>query len=75
MPEVRLKLAVEAHAFATLTRPGMLGPVSAANLARIVKGMNAFGVLGGAISMAAIRFGDKPGLIDERGSRRRPRRV
>ena len=63
-----LRIAVEAHAVVTLTRAGMLGPVSPANLSRISKGLNAYGVLGGAISMAAIRFGDKPALIDERGT-------
>lgn len=59
------RIAVEAHAVATVVRAGMIGLDP--TLPRALHAMNAFGPIGGAIRSAALRFGDRTGLIDELG--------
>jgi fatty-acyl-CoA synthase len=60
--------AIEARAAAQLYRAGMLGGGSLAETRAGLKALGDFGQLGAAAPVAAIRHGDRPGLIDELGS-------
>lgn len=62
------KLAVELHALATVSRAGLIGLESPRRLLAISRAMKDYGTLGGAITVAALRHGDRAGLVDELGS-------
>ncbi len=57
----------EAYFAAVCIRSGMLGPELPHRVAQTLLAFERFGLLGGAISMGAIRHGDRVGLIDELG--------
>ncbi|GAB0108589.1 long-chain-fatty-acid--CoA ligase FadD2 [Nocardia sp. JMUB6875] len=60
------RAAVEAHAVGTVVRAGMV-PLDS-TLPAALRAMTAYGPIGGGITAAALRFGDRVGLIDELGS-------
>jgi fatty-acyl-CoA synthase len=57
----------EAYFVALCARAGLLAPELPHRVAQIVLAFERFGMLGGAMSAAAIRNGDRVGLIDELG--------
>ncbi|MDQ6821722.1 MAG: acyl-CoA synthetase [Actinomycetota bacterium] len=61
------RLGDEAYFAALCVRSGMLGPQPPHRLAQMVLRFERFGLLGGAVGQAAIRYGDRPALVDERG--------
>lgn len=62
------RLPTEAQALMTIVQSGMVGPERADRLVSMVRTLERYGPLGGAISVAAIRNGDRTALVDERGS-------
>jgi fatty-acyl-CoA synthase len=60
--------AVEARAFGEMIRAGMVGGGSLSDTRTALKALNQYGQLGAAATVAAIRHGDRTGLIDELGS-------
>jgi hypothetical protein len=58
----------EAYFVALCARSGLVGPEWPHRIAQVLLAFDRFGMLGGAISTAAIRHGSRIGLIDERGS-------
>jgi fatty-acyl-CoA synthase len=62
------RLPTEAQALMTIVQSGMVGPERADRVVAMVRTLERYGPLGGAISVAAIRNGDRPAIIDERGS-------
>jgi fatty-acyl-CoA synthase len=63
-----LRLSTEARALVTLVNAGMLKPERPDRLAAMYRAFERYGAIGASLSAAAIRHGDRPGLIDERGS-------
>jgi fatty-acyl-CoA synthase len=61
-------IATELRAIRPVVRAGMLGPAGPRGLARMGRALRDWGPVGGAITVAAVRAGDRPGLIDEHGS-------
>jgi fatty-acyl-CoA synthase len=60
--------AVEARSAALAWRAGMLAVESPARTASILRAIERLGQIGAAIEIAAIRHGDRAGLVDELGS-------
>jgi fatty-acyl-CoA synthase len=60
--------AIEARAVAEMYRAGMFGGGSLSDTRRALRALGELGQLGAAVVVAAIRHGDHPGLVDERGS-------
>ena len=60
--------AVESRALGHAYRAGMVGFEGPSRALAIFRALDRLGQLGGAIAIAAIRHGDRPGLIDERGT-------
>jgi fatty-acyl-CoA synthase len=58
----------EAYFVALCARSGLIAPELPHRVAQIAIAFERFGLLGGALSAAAIRNGDRVGLIDELGS-------
>ena len=61
------ELAVGAESLTTLARTGILAPTRPDKLARMGLELRRRGPLAAACSVAAIRYGDRPALIDELG--------
>ena len=59
---------IEARAAVVLRRAGMLGGESPRATLRGLRYLNGLGQLGAAAPIAASRYGDRPGLIDELGT-------
>jgi fatty-acyl-CoA synthase len=59
--------AVETHAVAHAFRAGALGVDSPRRTRQVLKALDHYGPLGATIPIAAIRHGDRAGLIDELG--------
>jgi fatty-acyl-CoA synthase len=57
----------EAYYVALCVRSGLVGPEFPHRVAQIMFAFDRYGMIGGAMSAAAIRSGDRIGLIDERG--------
>ncbi len=57
----------EAYFVALCARSGLVGPEWPHRIAQMLLAFDRFGMLGGAMSTAAIRHGSRVGLIDERG--------
>jgi fatty-acyl-CoA synthase len=57
----------EAYFAVLCIRSGMVGLDPPHRLAQLVRGFDRFGLLGGAITAAALRHGDRNAVIDERG--------
>ncbi len=71
MPEVQTLLrrgALESRAAVHAWRAGMIGVDPPRRALEIFRAMDRLGQLGGAVAIAAIRHGDRVGLIDELGS-------
>ncbi|MQA26073.1 MAG: AMP-binding protein [Micromonosporaceae bacterium] len=66
--KIAKRAAVESHALATVARAGMLGVAPPGKMAGMLHGLTAFGPVGGAITLAAIKHPDRPGLVDELGT-------
>ncbi|HEY1508414.1 MAG TPA: acyl-CoA synthetase [Solirubrobacteraceae bacterium] len=60
--------AVEARSARHAWRAGLLALESPSRTAAILRAMDRLGQIGAAIEIAAIRHGDRPGLVDELGS-------
>ncbi len=58
----------ESRALGHAYRAGMVGIDRPSRAIAIFRALDRFGQLGGAIAIAAIRHGDRPGLTDERGT-------
>ncbi|MCK9249937.1 MAG: AMP-binding protein [Solirubrobacteraceae bacterium] len=58
----------ELRALRACRRSGVVGGTGPRALARIAAASRAFGLVGGASTQAAIRHGDRPAVIDERGT-------
>jgi fatty-acyl-CoA synthase len=57
----------EAWSVLELARAGLIRPLSPGQLARVLRALHAHGELGAALTLAAVRYPDEVGLIDERG--------
>ena len=62
------RLPTEAQALLTIVNAGMVGVERPDRLYAVYKAMERYGAMGAAISMAAIRHGDRTAVIDEIGS-------
>ena len=62
------RLPTEAQALLTIVNAGMIGVERPDHLYAIYKAMERYGAMGSAVSMAAIRHGDRTAIIDELGS-------
>ncbi len=62
------RLPTEARAFLTLVNAGVLRPDRPDRLFAIYRAWERYGVIGATLPVAALRHGDRPGLIDELGS-------
>ena len=63
-----MRLPVEAQAFATLVSSGMVGPERPDRLFSMYQALERYGVMGAAVSLAAIRHGERIALVDEIGT-------
>ena len=63
-----LRLPLEAQALYTVTRAGMLGPEPPHRLLQIYQALDRYGALGGAVTVAALRHGDRAGIADDLGT-------
>ncbi len=57
----------EAYFALLCLRSGMVEPQLPHRLAQMLRGFDRYGLLGGAAVSGAIRFGDRPAIVDERG--------
>ncbi len=57
----------EAYFVALCIRSGLVGPELPHKVAQIMLAFERYGMIGGALRAAAIRSGDRPAVIDERG--------
>src|SRR5579884_123180 len=62
------RLPTEARALLTIVNSGMVGPERADRLYSMYRALERYGPMGASISLAAIRSGDRTGLVDELGS-------
>lgn len=62
------RVPAEAQAFVAITRSGLVGPELPHRLLAMAQAMQRYGPYGAAVVVAALRDGDRPGLVDERGS-------
>jgi fatty-acyl-CoA synthase len=63
-----LRLPLEARAFATLVSSGVVGPERPDRLFAMYQALDRYGVMGAAVTVAAIRNGDRPALADDLGT-------
>ena len=63
-----LRLPVEAQALATLVTSGMVGPERPDKLFAMYQAFERYGAVGAASTVAAIRYGTRPALVDELGT-------
>jgi fatty-acyl-CoA synthase len=61
-------VTVELRALRAVTRAGLLGVVAPGDARRMLRRLRRWGPVGGAIATAAIRHGDRAGLVDDAGS-------
>lgn len=62
------RVGAESRAVAYVWRAGMIGPDPPKRTLEVFRAIDRLGQLGGAIAIAAIRHGDRTGLIDELGT-------
>jgi fatty-acyl-CoA synthase len=62
------RAALELSAARAMFRAGMLALDPPQRTLAVLRAVSHYGAFGGLLSIAAIRHGDRPGLIDERGS-------
>jgi hypothetical protein len=62
------RLPIEAQALATIVNSGMIGPERPDRLLAMYRAFDRYGPVGALITVAAIRHGDRTGLVDELGS-------
>jgi fatty-acyl-CoA synthase len=58
---------LEAKAFAALVRAGMIGFESPRRLVAELRALHDYGAFGSAIRVAALKYGDRPAISDDRG--------
>ena len=63
-----LRLPVEAQALATLVASGMVGAERPDRLFAMYQALDRYGAMGAAPTVAAIRYGDRPAVVDELGT-------
>ena len=68
LARIALRLPQEAQAFATLVSSGMVGPERPDRLYAMYKALDRYGLMGSAVTLAAIRHGDRVALADELGA-------
>jgi fatty-acyl-CoA synthase len=61
------RLPLEAQALFTILRSGLLGPEMPHRLVSMALALEHYGFYGGAVRIAAMRDGDRPGVADDRG--------
>jgi fatty-acyl-CoA synthase len=61
-------VAVEVRALRAVLRAGMLGPARPRDVRRMLDALRRWGPVGAAVATAAIRHGDRVGIVDEAGS-------
>ncbi|MEU5883782.1 AMP-binding protein [Spirillospora sp. NPDC047279] len=62
------RVGAELNGVRAAVRAGMLGPLPPRALAAAARAMRAYGPLGASTVLPALRFPDRTGLVDERGS-------
>ena len=68
LPKLLRRLPTEAQALFTIISSGMVGPERADRLYAMYKALDRYGAMGAAVSLAAVRHGERIGIADERGS-------
>ncbi|MGH9276122.1 MAG: acyl-CoA synthetase [Acidimicrobiales bacterium] len=68
LARVLTRLPLEAQALVTIIRSGMLGPELPHRMLQIYQALGRYGPFGGAVSVAALRHSDRPGVVDELGT-------
>src|SRR5580700_1006330 len=63
-----LRLPTEAQALLTIVNAGVIGPERPDRLYAMYQAVDRYGAMGAAITMAAVRNGDRIGLADELGT-------
>jgi fatty-acyl-CoA synthase len=63
-----LRLPQEAEALAILMNSGMIRPEPPRRLLRMCEAFERYGAIGGSLGLAAVRHGDRTGLVDELGT-------
>ncbi|HEY1358388.1 MAG TPA: acyl-CoA synthetase [Thermoleophilaceae bacterium] len=62
-----MRAAVELHSLGSAVRAGMLGVESPQRTFQAIQALRRYGVLGGELSIAALRHGERTALVDELG--------
>lgn len=62
------RLPTEAQALMTILNSGMIGPERADRLYAMYRALERYGAMGAAVSVAAIRHGERTAIVDELGS-------
>ena len=62
------RLPVEAQGLAAVIRAGIIGPELPWKLVELGRALRRYGAVGGAVTAAALRHGDRRALVDERGA-------
>lgn len=68
LAKMLMRLPTEAQALMTLFNAGVIGPERADRLFAMYQSLDRYGAMGATISVAAIRHGQRTGLVDELGS-------
>jgi acyl-CoA synthetase (AMP-forming)/AMP-acid ligase II len=68
LTKMLLRLPTEAQALVTIINAGLVGPERADRLFAMYQALDRYGAMGASISVAAIRHGSRPALVDELGS-------
>ncbi|MGH9056924.1 MAG: hypothetical protein ACRDYY_13850 [Acidimicrobiales bacterium] len=63
-----VRLPTEARALLAIAGAGMMSPERPDRLYAMYRAVERYGVAGGAVSVAALRHGERPGLVDEAGT-------
>jgi len=63
-----MRLPLEAQALVTISRAGLIGPERPDRLFAAIQALERYGAMGAGVSVAAIRYGGRPGLSDELGT-------
>ena len=61
------RLPLEAQALITMARAGLMTPESPLRLLQMAQAFEHYGAYGAVIRIAALRDGDRPGVVDDLG--------
>jgi fatty-acyl-CoA synthase len=65
---VARRVSVEARAFAHVCRAGMIRPDPPGRARKVIRAIGSYGLIGGAVDIAAVRDGERLGIVDELGA-------